>query len=355
MILDILLFVFIICIFAGCIYASPKNLFDDYLSYDSTLALRGIMAVEIVLYHMADNAVGGILFRHLGHFGYIPVPVFFFLSGYGLIVSFNKKGNNYLKGFWKNRILYLVIIYALVYVIYSCITFALGKEITILGMIKNFFTGVPPATALWYILVQLALYIIFWMAFKIKTGNKQRIAIVFICVVALSVLLYFVKSEIHWYQSNFAFPLGLLWGEYKEKIEGFIKKGKNYIVFMACSLLITVVSLGIIYVSRHFDFYFEIINIIFRNIFGLAATIDVILLLRVMKPNSRYWKSLGSISLEIYLFHSLAWTILRNQYFSIKNNALWTILTLILSILIAYFANKVNKKISGFLKKSKSV
>lgn len=351
-VLDGILVAFLLLIAFGCSYTNHKKQFDDYLDIKPTTALRGILAVEIVLYHMSENAVGGRFFSLLSYLGYLPVPVFFFLSGYGLMYQFKRKGKSYLNGFWKNRILYLFIIYVLTSLVYTIFKFVVGREVTFVSFFKDLVVGKPIATAHWYIIVQLLLYVIFWIAFKLNVNSyKKNIAIVVVLTLLLSLFYVFKGEEIHWYQSNFAFAFGLIWAEEKEKIDGFMKN--HFYISLILTAGLTVGSLVMIYGSKYLGFAFEIINPIFRNVLGIAFVAFLCVLLRVVKPTSKYWMFLGKISLEIYLYHSLAWVLLRSNLIYIEDNALWTIATLLLSIAIAIIAHKINLYIAQIVKTGK--
>lgn len=350
--LDILLLFFIVMIILGCKYTTPKKQYDNYLDVNPMSALRGILAVEIILYHMSENNVGGRLFSQLSHLGYLPVPIFFFLSGYGLLYQYKRKGKSYLNGFWKNRILYLLIIYLLTSIIYAILKYAVGREITLLSFLKDLITCKPTATAHWYILVQLILYIIFWIAFKLNVKNRKiSIGIVILLTLALSLFYAFKGEEIHWYQSNFAFAFGLIWAEEKEKIDVFLQK--HYGVAFIITIGLNIITLAIIYGSMYLGFYYELINPIFRNVLGIVFVAFLCVLLRIVQPKAKYWTFLGSISLEIYLYHSFAWVLLRSKLINIENNALWTIATLLLSIAIAIIAHKINLYIAQIFKTGK--
>lgn len=125
----------ILIIFAGVILISCrfKNEQGDYLNLAKCNCLRGIMAVAIVLHHMSEKTHGGIAFPQLQHIGYLIVAVFFFLSGYGLTVSYSKKGIAYFRGFWRKRIGYLAVVYLLVTALYWVYFIATGRSITVGG------------------------------------------------------------------------------------------------------------------------------------------------------------------------------------------------------------------------------
>ena len=70
--------------------------FERNLSKDKCNCLKGVFAMVVLLHHLkqhsgvfSDYAVPSIIFQAMG---YLSVAVFFFISGYGLAISWQKKG-----------------------------------------------------------------------------------------------------------------------------------------------------------------------------------------------------------------------------------------------------------------------
>lgn len=92
-------------------------------SPSATLPLRGIMAIGIVLHHVAlrvDAATPDSPWwlSQFCSWGAPIVSVFFFMSGYGLLVSLKSKGTLYLDGFLKKRLSKVVLPLVLCSVVY---------------------------------------------------------------------------------------------------------------------------------------------------------------------------------------------------------------------------------------------
>ena len=129
----LLFFVLLISIF--------KNRNDEGFSKDATLPLRGVLALCIVLHHLSLRLMYMIpeaSFFNLSEFikwGEPIVSVFFFMSGYGLIKSFLKKGTNYLDGFLTGRLSKIMIPYIICCVLY--IPFNNNNLSSILGNVEK--------------------------------------------------------------------------------------------------------------------------------------------------------------------------------------------------------------------------
>ena len=92
----------------------PQNI--GRFSKEATLPLRGVLALLIVFHHISlrltymvpkDAKVNYL--RDFSDWGEPIVSVFFFLSGYGIIKSYQKKGKSYLEGFFSGRLLRLMV------------------------------------------------------------------------------------------------------------------------------------------------------------------------------------------------------------------------------------------------------
>lgn len=83
-------------------------------SKQATVPLRGLLAIGIVLHHLSLRLVEASpdchwIWLQFSFWGAPIVAVFFFLSGYGLMVSLITKGQEYLDGFLKKRLLKIVL------------------------------------------------------------------------------------------------------------------------------------------------------------------------------------------------------------------------------------------------------
>lgn len=198
----------------------------DFLSANNLLPIRGVMAVAIILHHMSERTSGGRLFPFMVHMGYLIVAVFFFLSGYGLMIQFLKKGEGYLKGYWKSRVFYVSAVFAFASLIYSIYHLIVG----------DFTPSLTIAANSWYMVVQILLYIIFWCAFKIA-GKRYSIGILF--VFAMQTLMVIVMRMIAlpgiWYMSNYAFVLGLIIAWKKDLIDRIIQQ--RFVIASLASVL----------------------------------------------------------------------------------------------------------------------
>lgn len=145
--------------------------------------IKAICAIVIVVHHssfyLPDSAFSYV-FRACG---YLPVGIFLFISGYGLLTSLYKK-DNYLKSFFTKRmtkILVPALISLLLYLPF------LKENITITA----FFEGKLPFSHYWYIIIIISLYILFYIIFTIIKNRRKAVAVtlaLLVCYVGVSMV-----------------------------------------------------------------------------------------------------------------------------------------------------------------------
>ena len=119
----------------GARYAGRGNWNEEYTSLKQMKILQGITALGIVLHHMAQRTCApwlpSVYIRHgLDSFvpiGYMLVGVFLFCSGFGLYTSVKTKPD-YLKGFFRGRILPVILAFYLSEWIYTAIRLISGVK-----------------------------------------------------------------------------------------------------------------------------------------------------------------------------------------------------------------------------------
>lgn len=325
--MDVILLVFFALIL---ISVHKQGATQDFLTTNNLMPIRGVMAVAIILHHMSERTGGGRLFPFMVHMGYLIVAVFFFLSGYGLMVQYMKKGESYLKGYWKNRVGYICAIFAFASLIYSIYHLIVG----------DFRPSLTIAANSWYMVVQILLYVIFWCAFRIA-GKRYSIGILF--VFAMQTLMVIVMRMIAlpgiWYMSNYAFVLGLIVAWKRDLIDRIIQQ-RFVIASLASVLMFGVFSALPSVIMGGYDTC--------RMASTICFTLIVMLLCSKIRIESKIWSWLGKISLEIYLYHGLVYMVLRKF---MTNDFWWTLSTVLLTIPVAYFASLVNTRIKGLLKR----
>ena len=133
---------------------------EEYTSLKQTKILQGITALGIALHHMAQKTCApwhptAFTVHGLDVFvpvGYLFVAVFLFCSGLGLYKSFKTKPD-YLKGFFRRRILPIIIAFYLSEFIYTGIRLIMGERMNLITILWSL-SGLHMANFnAWYVVV----------------------------------------------------------------------------------------------------------------------------------------------------------------------------------------------------------
>ncbi len=238
---------------------------EDSFSLDVSKSLRGLAAIGVILHHISQNqtfqiANGQNKPGELSIFvnaGFFFVAVFFFCSGYGLIKSLISK-ENYFDGFIKKRIVKTLLIPFYVNIILYAIYFVIiGRKMPVAQWICNFVGLTLMNGYAWYPIVAIILYFAFYFIFKNIKNKGLCFFLMFVIIFLLGVLFCFnghfawwtgsknwwlspgamqkvdwwKRDQILWFSGEWwvnsipAFLIGLIFGQYEDKIKNWFKKG----------------------------------------------------------------------------------------------------------------------------------
>lgn len=264
--------------------------------------------------------------------GYLSVAMFFFLSGFGLMISYKTKGQAYIRSMPKSKIIPFYCIILLVTSGYLILSICLGKEITLSLLIHSLTFGKTVIGNGWYLQVQLLLYIFVFVVLRLfRKSLKIQILLVAVLVLVLAVVLYLLKFSTTWYESVFAFIFGLLWSLYKEKIDKYLSSNKIYIyILIICFFSFGIFVLGSALLSG------GMIKLFLKAISSiLFVVLSVVTCYKISVCNA-VSIFLGKISLEIYVVQGLFISLYHSEIINIENPYIF-ILLVVLSTFIGAF------------------
>ncbi|MBQ7831180.1 MAG: acyltransferase [Clostridia bacterium] len=333
---------------------------DDYLSLKNTICLKGILAICIILCHLwgaivegkpslGDGVIGNTVGRICTVLGYLSVALFFFISGYGLCVQSEKKGDTYLNGFLLKRVLPLYIINILLIIFYALFNLLLEGMFSWKIVLQSFFFGGTIISKGWYLQAILVWYLFFFIVFKfIKSNKLQIVAMIGAFLVYLTACLIMQLSST-WYEGVFCLILGIVWAKYFKQISEILSKNKWFIL----SILIVGLLFAVSFVFGNFSFLSPPIRVAVKSISACMFTIFVVLFLRIVPINNIVTLFLGKISLEIYVFHGFFLMLYRCKHIYINNWILYSVLVIASTILLAWMIYPLFSMILKLGKKEK--
>lgn len=319
------------------------------MSKANSESLKGIFAVVIVLVHargMTTHFNDTIIGMILTALGYLSVAVFFFLSGYGLQFSAKKKAS-YIKAFPRSKILDFYIKYIIAIIVHSAFRYFVTREIPMKEALLSFVFVENVVTYGWYLQAIFFLYLIFWFVNRFIPFKRPEKKIAIITIIYAIVVIILKSEKMLFCEAVLAFPLGMLWHEHKEKIDNIIfSKKYPWFVLLAFGLFSGLLLLGNL----------NILNPILKNIAKIiSAPVFVMIVLLLVKPfniNNKIARTLGKISLEIYIFQFLFLKFYLSPYVYIENFVLYFIASLVSTILLSLVMHQAFACISKIVKKS---
>lgn len=271
-----------------------KNIYLNRLN-----SLRGLFALEIVIGHVVRSE-DTILFL-FGKFMIISVAFFFFVSGFGLVSSYEMK-SGYLKGFLAKKLVYL----------FEIAILALGVNTIVDAACKNALGYYPPAANVflwfvkntnWYLFELGFFYILFYVSFKFI--KKYSVFFIFMSTIVLATIVFLMGWTEMWYASAMGFPAGVIFGKYYDKIIWFLKAiwGKLFtlvltLLGLASQLLRTESLAGMVYL---------------RNVMCIACLLLLTYIISRYSLENKVSMILMAYSTEIYLFQ-FVWLKLTESY-----------------------------------------
>lgn len=301
------------------------------LTLVKSLPSRGVFAIVVILHHLSYrvNTPPQFLFVPLGA---MAVGVFFLMSGYGLEYSYNTKGDKYLDGFLKKRVLKLLLPYLAAVVAWNVEELLLYPQESLLDawlLVKNGDTnGILPYC--WYVIVAMLFYVMFWLSHRWLKSEENRFLAIAVFWLAWCMVTCLLNWGNEWFFTSHMFLVGILY----YKAERMIKRCNAY-AWMAVTLMMAVLGTTV-----HFYFFS---SMLFNTAFSLLIVCGITLL----EYRSKVLDFLGKISYEMYIVQAM-------PLFALKDSGLppfvIAALCVCIDIVLAYALNisigKLTKRIA---------
>ena len=312
---------------AGCARRGEWN--EEYTSLEQTRILRGVTALGVALHHMAQKTCAPwhpqiYMVHGLDFFipmGFMFVGVFFFCSGLGLYKSLKTKPD-YLKGFFRRRILPIVIAYYLSEILYTVIRLAMGEKMD-LKTVLWYLSGLHMSNFnAWYVIAIPFFYLAFWAAFRFCKKEGGAIFRVFLFTLGYTALGAFIDHQNDWwmrgewwYNSVILFPLGLLFGKYEKRVTAFLKKGYPFWLLLSFAAVLILKRQSDWLNNNAWGYYGEwgdplkvphrLLSAGFEWLVAIAYTAVCFIAMMKVKPGNRALAWLGGVTLEFCLTHGI--------------------------------------------------
>lgn len=316
---------------------------DNYISPNYTNAIKGILAVIILLSHMKgyvtlSNNYYDIWFSDiLLCIGQLMVAPYLFYSGYGIMESVNRK-SNYMRTYPKKRILKTLVHFDAAVLLFIITMSLIGERYPAYNYITCWIGWNSVGNSNWFIFDILVMYSIFYICFlackvfapKVNFDKKQQLLMLatfsFLTIILWVVLLIYKKSG-WWVDTLMTFPLGAWFSYFRQIFERYMRKR-----ILSHVLLISVFILFMIWKYRFGN-----------DILGISACLFCILLVMFctkVEINNKYLQWLGVHAFSIYIIQRLPMNIF--AHYGLNENAcLFAVISIPSALLLAWGYNKM--------------
>ena len=208
-----------------CSIVKPAGaLREDHLSSRSCLSARGFFAVTVIMHHIAQYTSAGLLFHRFEYLGNMPVSVFFFISGYGLMKRLASDAS-YGRSILRRRLPKVAVPFFLAAAAYKFMCLCTGQEMSAGDMLGYLINSGNSLCILWYFVVIAGAYFLFAVSALLFGGKPKAVLI----SMALCWAVYVIAGSRAglgewWYNTAHLLPIGMAWALYEDGIQRTVKK-----------------------------------------------------------------------------------------------------------------------------------
>ena len=317
------LFLLVVCLYR--IKISRHGYFYDFLEREQTNSIKGIFIFFVFLRHILQyirrsgydfSSHGDAIVTTLdSKIGQLIVVMFLFYSGYGVMESIRKKGDNYIRNIPRHRILPIIINFNIAILCFLLIDFYFGISVPMKKIILSTIGWDSVGNSNWYIFDILLCYLVTFVAFCLP---KHRMAFVGVGILISILFLSYCKSP-WWYNTLLAYFAGIVFSECREKIVIFWERHYWKSLMALCVFFIGIYVVAIMFLSST--------NIISGLLYNIASIVFALLIVQVtMKVNisNKYLVWFGMNLFPLYIYQRIPMIVLYeidNGYF-VQNNVI---------------------------------
>lgn len=310
------------------LFRDSKGRQSSFFDLETSGCMRGFWCLIVLLVHIPvvqQNTIQDAI----GSFAFVGVTFFFMTSSYGLTLSALKKPDTYLNGFWSRRLPRLMLPMLFVNV------FTVVAEYVTIGKFNPWqFISLTN-----WVRQILIFYLIFWLVHRLfpKLSVKVKNNILIIITLMLSVLIYFTGGFgiMSWPTETMGFVYGILLATRKECFKQFALR--KWWLKISLAFVLSAVT-GVSYLK------FKSIPVVGDYLLKILLGIAILLLIFIANakistgnPVSRF---LGSISYEVYLFHSVAFILLESISANLSSGV-YILSSMIITVLLSFAVNRI--------------
>ena len=265
-----LLFVVFLLFRISVLTGSETN--REYLSVEQTQIVKGIFICIVFFSHFHSYVTYTSVWDEkvqwfTGLLGQNMVAPFLFYSGYGIMLSIQRKGKPYVKSIPRKRILATLFRFDCAVLLFIALALVTGQyRITGKLFLQAMIAWESVGNSYWYIFVVLALYSVTYCAFLLCKDQRVGLLVCFLLVCAgIFAFVFWNIKDICWYDTALCYILGMTYAQYRVKFEKVFQG--NRLIY---SFLVTFLLALVLYMQRYE--YKPLGSCIRTSLFALTVT-----------------------------------------------------------------------------------
>jgi len=285
---------------------------DAYLSQETAKQVRGLFTILIFFSHYVSyftkHNIGkydSIYMDIRVHLDQAIVVPYLFYSGYGMTVSFLKKGRTYIKSVIRYRIPRVFLSMVAAVTLFLILKIFRGEEINRHQILMSYIFWDSLGNSNWYIFGILGEYFIFFIAFLLGKNTSKgslfsRLTTITVMTCAFVLWIKSQGKESWWYNTLIMFPVGCWYAVFAKRIGRAVQQSHT-------TYLKTVIMLSISYC---FTFFYRSQGLIWYSLWIIAFMGLVLLITMKFEFNSSVFRFFGSHVFSTYILQRIPMIIL---------------------------------------------
>ncbi len=264
------------------------------------------------------------------------------------MTSYGNKKDTYIRELPKKRLLTFYLNILILTGIYTAFYAIIDPaKITLGEMITSFTFGETIISKGWYLQVILLFYILFYFAFRFLKKDSHAIALISVALLAYVVVCPLLGMPSFWYESVWAFVLGIVFARYRDKLQKILFS--HHLMSFLASLAVFAISFVLAFILP-----WDILKIISKMVSSVSFCVLVLTVIKIIKVQNPIFRFLGKYSFEIYVFQGLAMQLWHNTYIYIENTLLYVALTVATILVISISMHPLFALIGKLIKNKKT-
>ncbi|WP_177918926.1 acyltransferase family protein [uncultured Eubacterium sp.] len=326
----IFVFIIVMIMLYGIKPAKPNKYFDP-CTHKQTSMINGIFTMLILVSHASMYLTYGGRWLHnsyaefRGYLGQFVVAPFLFYSGFGMMESIAKKGQDYIRGIPKNRFFKVWYHFALALIPYLILCILRHNNISVSHFILSLIGYKSLGNSNWYMFDLFIMYIVIYLCFTVF--NKSRVAgviSVFVVTYIISKIFQEAEMDLIFVISIFCMPTGMAFSLLRPYLKRLVTK--NDFVY-----LLVFVGLG---VAVHFLQIDKYESPYIYNLYQIAGIFAITMFCMKFKIENKIIEFFSKHIFSIFMLQRVPMIIL--DHFKVSENPyLFVSLSFVFTIIIA--------------------